>query len=734
MEATLHPQEEEHMFDRGESMNSKIFTFVVILSMIASANALAQERKLEGEISVTGVAPKIEGQKAKFNEYRDIRDGVYAGVDLRYDAEKYYLDFKAEDVGYKTQKYGLEGGKWGSFKYHFDYNEIPHNFTYGAKSFYTGIGGANLTYPTHPPSTNISTWTTFDYSLERTNYGGGIKLDMLKPFYFDVSFNKDQRKGIYPFGAAGTTPGGLSVELPAPIDFVTDNLKLEAGYAKNPFSFSLGYFYSEFRNNNGSLNFRDPATVNTAATTDSLTLPPNNSYYKLQFKGAVKLPLNSKFNANLATSSAQSSGNLFDSYVADVTAATSNIGVQGRTGVILSSRVFNGKVDTQNYDFLLTSSPLYFLDGKIFYKYYNTSNRSDQITTTDSSALPATFTNDLFDYRKEKYGAELGFKLPVSFYLTTAYTRVQTKRTVREDIPKNDDDIYGIDLRWSGLDFMVAKVGYERLQRRGDFEGPTVTDPTDVNNIEQFVRRFDVAPRDRDTYKAAVDFFPMENLNFSLGYKYKDTNYKDTILGLRSDKRSEFTIDGDYLIAKRVRLFAYFDYEYVKLDQFQRQLPSPTTSYNPALPPTSTAFNWTVNQTETNYGYGLGADIYIIPQKLTLKLQHNSFKSDGFADYTYLRNFAAADGSRTQDNIDINNWGSYETRYYLAKVIYGVTKSLSLSAGYAYEKYIYDDAQYNGYSYLPTSATGATLGYLTGAYNAPSYEAHVVFLGVAFRF
>lgn len=141
MEATLHPQEEEHMFDRGESMNSKIFTFVVILSMIASANALAQERKLEGEISVTGVAPKIEGQKAKFNEYRDIRDGVYAGVDLRYDAEKYYLDFKAEDVGYKTQKYGLEGGKWGSFKYHFDYNEIPHNFTYGAKSFYTGIGG-----------------------------------------------------------------------------------------------------------------------------------------------------------------------------------------------------------------------------------------------------------------------------------------------------------------------------------------------------------------------------------------------------------------------------------------------------------------------------------------------------------------------------------------------------------------------------------------------------------------
>jgi len=701
-------------------MRSKILIFVMIFSLAIFCSAFAQERILKGEISATGVAPKIEGEKAKFNEYRDIRDGVYVGVDTRYETERYYLDFKAEDIGYKTQKYGLSGGKWGSFKYNFDYDEIPHNYTYDAKSIYSGVGGANLTYPTSPPSTNISTWTTFDYSIQRTTYGGGFKLEMLKPFYFDVAFSEEKRKGVYPFAAAGgTSPGQGAIELPAPIDFTTDNLKIEAGYVKNPLSLSVGYFYSTFRNENIYLNFRNPSSPTISATTpDIFTLPPNNTDYKLEFKGAVKLPLNSKFNVNLSTGSTQSSVNLLNSYVTPTALRV----------VTLSDSAFDGKIDTQSYDFLLTSSPVYLLNGKAFYKYYNTNNKSDHITTTDGTA---TFTNHLFDYRKVKYGAELGFKLPAGFYLTPAYTHVQIKRAAREDIPQNDDDIYGIDLKWSGLEFMVAKVGYERLQRRGDFHGPDITGPTDSANIEQYQRRYDVAPKDQDTYKASVDLFPIERLSVNLGYKYKETNYKETILGFRSAKRNEFNVDADYLIGKRVRLFGFFDYEYVKLDQFQRQIPYGTTLFNPANLPTSTAYNWTVTQTENNYAYGLGTDIYILLEKLTLKLQHNNYKSDGYADYTYLLNSIPLPGGRTQDNIDIPNWGKYETRHFSAKLIYNATKFLSFSVGYVYEKFIADDAQYNGYLYYSPAAYAT---YLTGAYRDLSYEANIVFVTAAFRF
>ena len=68
---------------------------------------------------------------------------LYGDMTLQYESGNYYLDFRAAEAGRKTQSYELSGGKWGSFKYFFSYDQLPHNFTYDAKSFYQGVGGAN---------------------------------------------------------------------------------------------------------------------------------------------------------------------------------------------------------------------------------------------------------------------------------------------------------------------------------------------------------------------------------------------------------------------------------------------------------------------------------------------------------------------------------------------------------------------------------------------------------------
>ncbi len=728
-------------------MKSRFFAVAAILSLIAFQEASAEERKLDGELTVLGQILDFKGEKAKFNEYRDIRGGATGAFDVQYERGNYYLDLSGEEVGRRDQEYRLSGGKWGSFGYDFWYDQIPHNFTTNAKTFYTGRGSANLTYTPVPPTgftpnLNISTWDTFDYSVDRKNYGAGFKLDMLKPFFAGVSFNREERSGVYPLGIAGTSPGGISIELPMPIDYVTDVVRLEAGYIKNPLSLTFGYTYGQFdNNNNADLNFRNPATANTAATMDTYTLPADNDYYKYDFKGALRLPWNSKFNANLSYARNESSRNLLNSYVTDTSAAASNIGVRGRTGIILSDYVFDGKVDIQNYNFVLTTNPVHYLDGKVFYKYYQTNNKSSHITSIDPGPTPAGVTptvlsneEDLFDYLTYRFGGQVGLRLPMSFYLIGEYTRVHTSRK-RFDVPENDDDIYGAELRWSGVDFMVARVGYERLQRYANFETPAVTGPTDINNIEPFISRFDVAERVQDTVKASVDLFPLEDLNINLGYRWRQTRYNDTILGLRNWWGNEYHVDADYLFYKRVKLFGYFDFEYAKLDQFQRTFPSGTAGvFNPALPPTTTAFNWTVTETDYNWGVGAGTDIYAVPKKLTLRLQYSYVKSRGAADYTYLRAFVPADLGRTQDNIDIDNLDNYRLTYYLAKVTYTPVKPLSVSVGWMYEKYILDDAQLNGYQYIARSSTGAILSFLSGAYANQNYRANVWFGSVSYLF
>ncbi len=113
-------------------MKSRVFLLVMILSLVPCWNASAQEKTLAAEVSVVPMQVDIKGNRAKFNEYRDLRNGVYGHIGLHYDAEKTYFDFRADDMGYRDQKYELEGGRRGGFTYHLGYDEIPHNFNSGA--------------------------------------------------------------------------------------------------------------------------------------------------------------------------------------------------------------------------------------------------------------------------------------------------------------------------------------------------------------------------------------------------------------------------------------------------------------------------------------------------------------------------------------------------------------------------------------------------------------------------
>lgn len=705
-------------------MKSKIIIFILVgvLSIVSGFAVFAEERGLEGSITLTGRVTNIAGNRAKFNEYRDLRDGLgaYSQIDLNYDKEKYFLDLKTEDIGYDTQSYRLGGGLWGKFKTYLYYYEIPHNITFDAITFYGGAGSDNLTYPSHPPSTNTLTWDRFDYSTERRRYGGGLGLDWLKPFYLDFSIQREEKEGIKPSGVAGAGGGNIAIELPEPVDYKTDTITIETGYSKNPLFLSLGFNYSQFNNSSNNLFFRNPFSANTASSTDFLTLPPDNDYYKIRFKGSYRLPLQSRVLVNLSSSRAKSEESLFSYRIDNVPG--------GRRFITLSDPVFNGKVDTRNYSFVLTSNPVSFLDGKIFFKHYKKDNKSDEIITRDGAD---TYINHLFGYKKNTYGAELGLRLPAKFYLSTSYNFVKTKRE-REDLPENKDDLFTVDLRWSGLDFMVVKVGYEGLYRDAKFRAST--DPNKI--VETYVRRFDAAAMNRITYKASIDLSPIENLNLGIGYKLKNTDYKDVILGLQNEKSNEFTMDGDYTIGKFMKIFSYLAFERIKSTQFQRQFISPpAATANPFVAPTTTNFNWDIKQKDRELDYGIGSEIYIIPNKLTLTFQHDYVRSNGSADLTYFLGTNPLPAGRTQDNIDISDWDDYRLKTYLVKATYNLSKSLSFTVGGAYEKFRYKDAQVDGYQYLNTiPGTGTNSAYLTGAYRAPSNSGSIVFLGATYKF
>ncbi len=675
-------------------MKAKITILTLILSLMALSDAFPQDKTIEGEISLEGVWVDVdakEGGKAKFTEYRDLEEdgAAYGRAKLKFDTDKYFLNFNAGDFVYDTQYYEIDSGMWGKFKLDLFYNEIPHNLTFDARTPFSGAGSDTLTGVL--PNTDVTTWNTFDYSLERRQYGGGFQINMIKPFFFDASFQREEREGIKPTGVSQVSEGQpqIAFELPEPVEYVTNNLKVEGGYSQKPLFLALSYFYSHFNNSNTGLNLPQNSPPNNFETPSVFSLSPDNTYHKGAFKGAVNLPYNSKFSTNIGFSKGKSDTSILSLIDSD----------------------FKGKVDTRNYDFALTSSPIRFLDAKVYYKDYKRDNDSDD---------PLEEVDIFLSYRISTLGGELGFRLPAQLYLSGGYEYVKTKRNKEgeedpeEILPFDKDNVYHVDLRWTGLDFLSARVGYERFDRDADYRT--------AESEENPAKRYFYASQDKNTYKAAVDIFPLENLNFGLEYRHKSIDYTDTIFGLRDQKNHEFETSVDYMIGKIAKLYGYGDLGWIKFNQRQFD--------NSGLP-------WEADQKDRTWGYGVGTEVYVIPQKLTLLFQHDYLKSNGSVDYTFLDSglFSAGGLGGTganNENIDIGRWDDYIFYCFKIKTVYHFTKSLLASLGYAYERFKYSDAQLDGYQYVVVG--GSNAAYLTGAYKDQSYKAHLVFGGVTYQF
>ncbi len=276
-------------------------------------------------------------------------------------------------------------------------------------------------------------------------------------------------------------------------------------------------------------------------------------------------------------------------------------------------------------------------------------------------------------------------------------------------LPHNGDHIFFADMKWTGLDFLSARLAYEGMERKADYQ----TDASEDALNQQFA----YAAQKRDTFKATVDLFPMDALNMSLEYRFRRSNYDHTIFGYTADTGNAASFTVDYALKKAARFFGYFDFE--RRDLSQRALIG--------------SDGWVSEQDEKTYACGVRADVYAIPKKLTFVLQYDYMKSDGFNDFDFTSGVRSASGVPDGLPVNIPDWDDYTKSSFALTAAYNWSESVMLKAGYAYVRYDYDDDQLNHYRYY-VGGDGSSQGYLTGAYRDTSYEANIVFLSLVYQF
>lgn len=707
---------------------------VLLLPLLCAPGAQAADNEVTGFVMPSVTSVNLSGNKAKYGEYGDPDSNISGSVEVKSEGDTGYVTFNADDIAQDTQSYKIEGGQYGKFRLDAFYNEIQHNNTFDAKTFYTGGVGtnqltsplSNVRYGQAVTPAMVTLGNTFDYEISRDQYGAGLRLDLLKPFFANVSVSREDRQGLKPIGSANSS---FPAELPEPVDYKTNIMQAEVGYGKDPYFASVGYTYSNFDNAYDALYFTD--IYATANQTSFVSLPPDNDYSKFDLKGRVKLPLKSALALAYSESQAEAEATL-----------TNTLNAGGAVRVFnLSDNLFDGRVDTTNYSAVLTSSPLDFLDGKIFYRKYETTNKSDRISIEEIGRVEQ-LGNDIFDYTKESYGIEAGLKLPGRVTLTPFYTKVETTRpfTLAPDTlafnpyydVTTDDNIYGINAKWKGTDLISANIGYERMDRDDNMDSFTMKHGTAV--LDPYTRESYIASQKKDTYKLGFDVFPTDTLSLGFTLKHKDIDYDETEIGLTEERSNTYGASASFTPNDTVSFSAYVDYETATREQLVRLGATAPTASPVDTIPTDAAYNVTTTLEDKSFDWGVGVNVVAIPKTLILSAQFDHTKSDGLADYTYGPTSAAVPPAGwTNETIDFSSWDDYKKDALQLKGTYSLTAQVDLTGGYAYEQYRYSDGHYDNYRNV-YNASATAGGYLSGANANPDYTANVVFLAAKYKF
>jgi MtrB/PioB family decaheme-associated outer membrane protein len=259
----------------------------------------------------------VDGSEEKFQEYRDIKNGVFvdeASIRLGQGDSRDYLNVVIKNPARRDGFYGLSGGTHGIYKLDLFYDSIPHNFGTGVLPF-AGAGTERLTIPDSVQSalqgveqtraergTNPLVDTTgedalaqsivnglygqsdrFAFRLKREKAGVSLELNLTQDVKTWVKVANERRSGTRVI-SAGTYErfaqgSGLAhtadlflvsgADLAEPIDFNTTTVTLGAGIHKKGWLADFEYGFTDFNNGSTALIWDNPFRITDATATNA---------------------------------------------------------------------------------------------------------------------------------------------------------------------------------------------------------------------------------------------------------------------------------------------------------------------------------------------------------------------------------------------------------------------------------------------------------------------------------
>ena len=485
------------------------------------------------------------------------KEGGYLLLDAdimkRDDATGTWLGLRARNLGLDNREIKGDWLRQGDIGGSIEYSRISRDSPYTINTGLRGIGTTTQTVVNIAPGSAPS-WDGLNTTRER------VTAKFFKSFgpelMFNASLRNETKEGNRLWGRGGAAEFALE-----PIDSTIRIMEGSLNYSRGDLQLSGGYYGTTYDNANSMVTA-------VGAATFFLSLPLSNRSHEVFLNGGYSF-----------------TPTMRGTFKASYSRATQDepLGNFGGTASPLAPTNLNGRLDTTLLEAGLSAKPTSDLSVVANLRYRDFADKTPVYGIVFTGTTPTVY-NTPFSYTNAVGKLEGNYRLPHGMSLLGGIEYNSQDRQIPNVgtlwVPfraKLDETTYRVQMRKSMSETINGSLAYMYMDRNGSaFKVPAAAGET----LQDRINPMNIADRQRDKWRAMVDWSPADRLAFQFAFEDSQDRYQGpNTYGLQGGSARLYSLDASYQMSAAWALNAWISRDENKADEITQNTVA-VTKYN----------------------------------------------------------------------------------------------------------------------------------------------------------
>ena len=617
-----------------------------------------------------------EGDAARYERYRDTRDGAYSALWFGKQTESKKYSATASNIGYHDQFYrgDYNNGKLKAFG---QFDAIPTNYSYITSTpWATSINGSTVNFalnddaqtqvqnkvpgvvgvPSSPaqlatPSIYVGLAQPFDMQSRRDTTSLGASYDLKPDFNVNMSFTSTKRSGTMPVGASFAFNNAN--ELAVPLNSRTNDTSVAAEWGFTDGLVRVAWDGSWFNNAYHDIVWDNPLRLtdfsNGKVPPDGpfdpsgysngngpgmgrMSLAPDNSMNVLSAMGLYRMPAHSTLSGQVSYTDMRQNDSMIPWTINSV--INQPVVLSFYPGLATNPASANAKVKGLNALFNFNTRPNKFFAFAMRYRYNDHNNETPIFDGTtyvrlDAAASTAGHHTEELDVKRRTLDANAIFHVLPYTALKVGYGFDAFNRTGRS-FADMSEDIFKVSLDTTKVQWLMIRGAYEHGVRVGSGFSEDVLEDA---GVQPGLRFYDESDRTRDRGSILLTFTPWSMMDVTFQYAAAKDVYSGEghELGLMDTNNNTINIGVNVTPREHISFGMNYGHDVYKAFQISRNanpdcsVNTPPCTYNSWTDPNRI---WNLQNDESVNNFNLYFDMNRALKNTDIRIMYDFSDSD----------------------------------------------------------------------------------------------------------